>query len=276
MRTGQPSSTAMLVAASVARLGAPYGLPAAAVQLAERAVALGAHRRSAVAVLASHRLGRWVLAAIERAVIPGLAAHHCARKAWLWQRLQQGPIALRPIIWLGVGFDGLGLALRAQDSKARIVETDHPDTLQQRRALLGEQARDTRAIGLPDQLDALIALCAAEPCTLICEGVLMYLPPRPLLRALHLLAALPAPPRLIFSALDTQQPCGRGFRRPATAVHRWLDRHGEPFRWRACPTRVHRCLAAAGYAAHTGWDGDGFGEYIVEADIAARRARCRC
>lgn len=270
MKTGQPSSTAMLVAASVVRLGAPYGLPAAAVQLAERALTLGAKRRSALAVLASHRLGRWVLAGMERAVIPGLAAHHCARKAWLWRRLQQGQIVDHPIIWLGVGFDGLGLALRTQHSKARIIETDHPDTLQQRRALLGEQARCTRAIGLPDQLDALVALCAAEPCTIIGEGVLMYLSPRTLLRTLHTLATLPAPPRLIFSALDTLQPYGRGFRYPATAVRRWLDRHGEPFRWRACPERVHRCLGAAGYAAHTGWDGDGFGEYIVEAEMAAR------
>src|SRR6478735_82404 len=128
----------MLVAASVARRGRAHGLPEVAVALAERALALGAARGSAVAALARRWPGRLLLACVERIVLPGLAAHHCARKAWLWRRLQDGSTSGRQLLWLGVGFDGLGRAVVASGSGAHVIETDHPDTLHQRRALVAD------------------------------------------------------------------------------------------------------------------------------------------
>jgi O-methyltransferase involved in polyketide biosynthesis len=255
----------MLVAASVARRGRAHGLPEVAVALAERALALGAARGSTVAVLARHWLGRLLLGCLERLVLPGLAAHHCARKAWLWRLLQGGSASGRQLLWLGVGFDGLGRAFLANGSGARVIETDHPDTLRQRRALAAADGIEIQAMQLPDDLDALAARCTARPTTIICEGMLMYLSKRVVARALRKLAALPEPPRLVFTALDTLQPGGRGFQRRAPVVRRWLDRQGEPFHWRCSPTRVRRCLAAAGYVVTDLWDGDGFGEYAIEA-----------
>ncbi len=268
MTPGKPSATAMLVAASVARRGTEHGLPPLAVHLAERALALGARQGSLLAALAGNRLGRWVLDAVERAVLPGLAAHHCARKAWIWRRLQQGQFGKGQLVWLGVGFDGLGRALLARRSTARVVETDHPDTLRLRRMLAGEQGVEMHGIELPAQLGTLLEMCAATPTTLVCEGMPMYLPARGVLRTLHAIAALPAPPRLILSALDTTQPGGRGFRRPAATVQRWLDHHGEPFRWRLPPDRVCRSLASVGYAVDGRWDGNDFGEYVIDAGPA--------
>lgn len=273
MISGQPSTTAMLVASSLVRQGAAHGLPSLALHLAECALSLGAAHASPIGLLTRHWPGRWLLAAIERAVLPGLAAHHCKRKAWLWQRLQDRPWSDQTFVWLGVGFDGLGRALLAGDGGVRIIETDHPDTLAQRRALLGDQDVEMHAIQLPQQLDALLSLCARQPVTIICEGVLMYVQRRAALHALRALAALPTAPRLIFSALDTRQPGGPGFRRPAAAADRWLDRHGEPFRWRAPPRRVEQCLAAVGYVVAAWWDGDGFGEYIIEAVPASHACR---
>jgi O-methyltransferase involved in polyketide biosynthesis len=118
---------------------------------------------------------------------------------------------------------------------------------------------------LPGALDALAATCASRPTTIVCEGVLMYLPKSVVVRALRTLAALPEPPRLLFTVLDTLQPGGRGFRRRAPWVRRWLDRQGEPFRWRCSPSRVRRCLTAAGYMVAEHWDGEGYGEYGMEA-----------
>lgn len=267
MKAGTPSATALLVAASVVRRGAAHGLPPIAIGIAERALA--ASRGACIATLARHRPGRWLLAILERLVIPGLAAHHCARKAWLWSRLRRPEVAGGSLVWVGIGFDGLGRALRAQTPGAVVVETDHPSTLHQRRAVLGDDAGAMQALTLPDGIDALAALCAARPVTLVCEGLLMYLPARDVLQMLRRLAALPSPPRLVFSALDTVRAGGRGFRRPATPVRRWLDRHGEPFRWRAPPGRVRRCLDAAGYAVTACWDGGDFGEYAVEAEAVA-------
>lgn len=270
MTPGKPSATAMLVASSVARRGAEHRLPSLAVCLAEGALALGAQQGSLLASLAGHRFGRWVLDALEHMVLPGLAAHHCARKAWIWSRLQRRQARDGQLVWLGVGFDGLGRALLERGSNVRVVETDHPDTLRLRRILVGGQGVEMRAIELPAQLGALLEICAATPTTLICEGVLMYLPARDVVRTLHALAALPAPPRLIFSMLDTRQPGGRGFRQPTATVQRWLDRHGERFRWRLRPDRVGRCLASFGYAVNGRWNGNNFGEYMLDAGLAAR------
>ena len=268
MRPGEASATALLVAASVARRGRAHGLPAVAVELAERALAHGSASRSALALLGRHRLGRILLAGLERIALPGLASHHCARKAWLWQRLQRSAPG-RQLLWLGVGFDGLGRALSKAGKAARvIIETDHPETLRQRLALLGEGETEVRAMQLPDHLDELASLCSARPTTIVCEGVLMYLPPRVVLRALKRLAALPEPPELIFTALDTLERGGRGFRRNAPWVQRWLEGRGEPFRWRCGPGRVRECLLAVGYRVADCWDGAGFGEYMVVATPA--------
>jgi O-methyltransferase involved in polyketide biosynthesis len=265
VKSGQPSATAMLVAASVAMRGRAQGLPPIAVDFAERALALGASEGSFLARLARSWLGRALLVGLERIVLPGLAAHHCARKAWLWKRLQRVSTEGRQILWLGVGFDGLGRALLASRSAARVIETDHPDTLRQRRALVGDDAVEMAELQLPGQLQALASLCRVRPTTIVCEGMLMYLPKRVVVRALRLLAALPEPPQLIFTALDTLQPGGRGFRRRAPWVRRWLERRGEPFRWRCSPGRGRSLLAAAGYVVADEWDGEGFGEYAIEA-----------
>lgn len=264
MRPGLPSATALLVAASVARRGAPHGLPPVAQRFAVQALRLAAGRGSALGMLAGHHVGRMLLGALEALLLPGLADHHCARKAWLWGRLLRH-VRDRPVLWVGVGYDGLGRALVEHVAQARVIETDHPATLQQRRAIAADAAIDMQAIELPGQFPALVHRCAATPLTLVCEGVLMYLPPRPLLRALMRLAALPAPPRLMFSVLDAERSGGRGFGRERGRVRRWLEHHGEPFRWRASPDVVLRCLSAAGYTATGFWNGSGFGEYMVEA-----------
>jgi O-methyltransferase involved in polyketide biosynthesis len=151
-----------------------------------------------------------------------------------------------------------------------VIETDHPDTLRRRRDVLGDAGIEMQAVSLPEEIDALTRLLADRPATLVCEGVAMYLPARAMRRMLARLAALPSPPRLIFSALDTLGAGGAGFRRPATGVRRWLERHGEPFRWRARPALVHRHLAEAGYVVTAEWDGCGFGEYAIEAEPLRR------
>lgn len=269
MKAGTPSATAMLVAMSVVRRGAEHGLPPPALHIAARALALAARRGSVLAALARHRVGRRVLGLAERVVLPGLSAHHCARKAWLWRRLQHAPRGDAQLLWLGVGFDGLGRALLARDGDVRIIETDHPDTLRMRRSIVDERRVRMRAIELPAQLDAVLAICTSRPTVIVCEGMPMYLPPRAVVRILRALAALPSPPRLIFSALDTLRPGGRGFGRPAALVRYWLDRHREPFRWRLSPERACRHLASLGYVASARWDGEGFGEYLIDAEPAA-------
>ena len=267
MKSDTPSATALLVASSVVRAGAAHGLPPAAIRIAKTAL----DAEGSWLALARYRPGRWLMALVERAVLPGLAAHHCARKAWLWARLQRTSVVDAPVIWAGIGFDGLGRALVRHAPQAVVIETDHPDTLRRRRAHLGDEAGvRTHALTLPVDIDVLDALCAARPATVVCEGVLMYLPPRDVMRLLRRLAASTVPPRLIFSALEPADGCGAGFRRMPAVARRWLVRHGEPFRWRASPEQVRRCLARAGYTVTARWAGRALGEYMIEAEALPR------
>jgi O-methyltransferase involved in polyketide biosynthesis len=266
MKPGQASATALLVAASVARRGNAHGLPAAAIEIARRALSQGPGWWPLVSRLSRRRPGRVVLDAIEAAILPGLADHHCARKAWLWQRLREHSDAASRVVWLGSGFDGLGRALRSYRRDIHITETDHPDTLHLRRGVVESEAGvDVLAVQLPQDQAALAALCGDGPSTLVAEGVLMYLAPRTVLRLFRSLSALPTPPRLLFTALDAAQPGRRGFHRMSEAAQGWLIRRGEPFRWRASPRRLARVLADAGYAVQSQWHGGGFGEFAMDA-----------
>jgi hypothetical protein len=285
MIAGRPSATALLVALSVLRRGERHGLPHVSIALADAALRQAGGAWPWLARCAHSAIGSWVLDAIEGIALPGLATHHCRRKRWLLERLRTLPSDAR-LLWLGVGFDGLGLALCDERSSRRMVELDHPDSLRLRRYALdglasgdtfdaAKRARiDRSALTLPNESAHLIALCAqqkqhrdgiARPTTLVMEGVAMYLPPRDLVRLLRILAALPAPPRLVFTALEPTKASGRGFGTDRALTRRWLARRGEPFRWRCAASRLHTLLRRHGYAISASWDNDGYGEYAIDA-----------
>lgn len=262
MIDGRPSATALLVTLSVAREGARHGLPPESMSLADATLASAGSFWRALGWLARHAMGRALLRGIESATLPGLAAHHCRRKAWLWQHLLALPQGHRTI-WLGVGFDALGRALQTPRPDITRVETDYPDTLALRRRLIDDPHHTSEALRLPDDTERLLHLCRSAPATLIAEGLLMYLPPRPLLRLLKRLSELPSPPRLLFSALQPPTLDGRGFARAHPLGEHWLLRQGEPFRWRLLPERLTHLLQRAGYSIEVVWDGAGFGEYLI-------------
>ncbi|MBL8262245.1 MAG: class I SAM-dependent methyltransferase [Xanthomonadaceae bacterium] len=267
MIPGRPSATALIVALSVARRGAAAGLPDTSLRIATRALdAAGGHWRW-LGRLARHRFGRALLDLVERIALPGLAAHHCARKRWLLDRLRATAPA-GELLWPAVGFDGTGASLSETDPRWRVREYDHPDTLRLRAGIVGTHARLSRApIELPDGIAYLRehGLDDRHAATLVAEGVAMYLPPRPLLRALRTLARWPAPPRLLLTALAPIAAQGRGFSADSGLVRRWLSAHGEPFLWRCPPPRLERLLQRHGYAIAARWEGDGYGEYAIDA-----------
>lgn len=275
MIAGRPSATALLVALSVWRAGARHGLPECAIGLAGEALLRAGGVWPWLRACARWAPGRWLLTAMEALLLPGLAAHHCRRKRWLWQALQATAQA-RHLIWLGVGFDGLARALRARDPSLRVTELDHPDSLALRLQLPAVQADPglpVRPLAMPEQAGALVRLCADAPAVLIVEGLLMYLPPRPLLRLLRALAQSPLPPELWISALAPVQPGGRGFARAHGLTRRWLRARGEPFRWRLAPERLQALLRRHGFLTEALWTGEGYGEYALSAAPAMQPDR---
>lgn len=270
MKRGHASATALLVALSVWRHGARFGLPAGAVAAAGSALEAAGGGWRLLRRLAASGFGSRLLDAMESLLLPGLAAHHCRRKRWLWQRLaaDAADAAERRWIWLGVGFDALGRALAVSSPQAEVLETDHKDSLALRAlsmpAASGRCVR-TRPLRLPGQAAELLRLCASAPAVLVAEGLLMYLPPRPLLRLLRRLAALPRPPQLWISALASMTPGGAGFARADALSQRWLARQQEPFRWRLDMPRMQSLLRRHGYLCVETWHGDGYGEYLIRA-----------
>lgn len=272
MIRGRPSATALLVALSVVREGHRYALPPIAMRLAQEALNRAGRWWRLALAWANNGLGRRVLAVLEALCLPGLAAHHCRRKRWLLQRLQAEG-SPRTWLWLGVGYDGSALALQSRLPGIRVLELDHPDSLALRRGLpvFREHrcpAHATVAIELPGQFEHLVALCAKAPCTLVAEGLAMYLPPRELLRGLRRLAVLPHPPRVLFSALQPTHANGHGFARARGLSDLWLARQGEPFIWRLQMARLVGLLQKHGYRVDAHWNGDGFGEYVLDANPA--------
>jgi O-methyltransferase involved in polyketide biosynthesis len=275
MIAGRPSATALLVALSVWRAGARHGLPECAIRIAGEALLRAGGVWPWLRACARCAPGRWLLTAVEAVLLPGLAAHHCRRKRWLWEALQANAQACH-LIWLGVGFDGLARALRARDPSLRVTELDHPDTLALRQSLPALQAEPDvplQPLQLPGEAAALVRLCAGAPSIVIAEGLLMYLPPRSLLRLLRALARLPAPPALWISALAPAHEAGRGFAQPHALTRRWLRARGEPFRWRLAPERLQALLRRHGFLTEALWTGDGYGEYLLCAAPAMRADR---
>jgi O-methyltransferase involved in polyketide biosynthesis len=265
MIAGRPSATALLVALSVLRCGGRYGLPGISLRVADDALRLAGGYWGWLRRLARTRPGRRMLDTIETLALPGLANHHCARKRWLFERMRTFAPDLHPI-WVGVGFDALGLALLERAHAPSIMELDHPDSLRLREIIAPSSSRIVRhALSLPEDGERLLAICRERPSVLIVEGVAMYLPPRPLLRLLRRLAALPTPPRLLFSALAPISVDGRGFAAERGSTRRWLARQGEPFRWRCGAQRMLVLLQRLGYEANAVWEDGGFGEYAIDA-----------
>lgn len=273
MIAGRPSATALMVALSIVRRGRAFALPDASLRIAARALDAAGGGWRLLAGLARHRVGSALLDAIERLALPDLATHHCRRKQWLLQRLR----TLAPgtwLLWPAVGFDGTGLALRFGIHDLRLQEFDHPDTLRLRERIVGDTPGVARsALHLPDDGGALLDLCAAStaPCLIVVEGLTMYLPARPLLRLLRALAALPSPPRLLFTALAPTHAEGAGFAAENGFVRRWLARQREPFLWRCPQARLHALLRRLCYRIDAAWDGAGYGEYAIDAVPGAMR-----
>ncbi len=314
MIAGRPSATALLVALSVWRLGAAHDLPDASIRTAGEALTGARGIWPWLRRCAATRVGGWLLVRLESLLLPGLAAHHCRRKQWLWQALSTRSDCQR-WIWLGVGFGGLGRALRGQrfatdrvepglaeadpfgahliepgqletdlidrapikpaPIKPDLIELDHPDSLALRRRLPLIQSAPgipMRPLNLPGDAASLQRLCSERPAIVVAEGLLMYLPPRPLLRLLRALARLPNPPELWLSALSPEHPQGLGFAQRRGLTRAWLSAHGEPFRWRIEPERLRALLRRHGYVTEQLWDGAGYGEFMLCARAVSGRA----
>ena len=261
MNSEQASTTAKVIAASTILLGSD---PRTAAQVAPGAVALCQQ------LLSGHRVDRWLAGSaahpvtralwrgVERLTLPGIVAHYWHRKRWI-ERHCRAAIAqgFERVVILGAGFDTLGIRLAAGLPGIKVIEIDHPATQHaKRRALAGALAGD-RAAAERMRFIALDLAAAPLPATLfddaratllICEGVLMYLPPADVARLFDVLRQGSGERmRMLFSFMTAWPDGGTGFRPHSYLIERWLAWRREPFTWALAPEQMQAFLAGHGF-----------------------------
>lgn len=271
MKDGRPSNTALVVAGGLQL--AAYA-DAGVQPLAADAVARGATLlRAAYPRLARLLQQRWcrrICLALERATLPGIAAHFAHRKQLLREHAQQAIGAgCTQMVVLGAGLDTLCAELLARHPQLRCIEIDHPATQAQKRAAMGEGGAGIHFIGADlaqRPLCSVLAACPAfrpdQPALFVAEGLLMYVPPDAVARLFAQMAAMSAASWVAFTWLETDAQGRPNFRRPSRLIDAWLRLRGEPFLSGMPAAALPAFLDANGWAMQQ-LDECNIGEYIA-------------
>lgn len=194
------------------------------------------------------RIGRGLLWALQRRVLPGLFLHFALRKRAIDAMTREAVSAgARRAVVLGAGFDALSLRLARQGVQA--VEVDHPGT----QRLKMEAVRELGLLHEPEFVAADLgrglpeAVLADGPTVYIAEGLLMYLDPAQVGGLLTALGGAAPGSVLILTFLNPRPDGKLGFPRSGRIVSAWLRSRGEPFRWGASFAEVREMLSRAGF-----------------------------
>jgi len=203
---------------------------------------------------------RSVVAALERAVVPGIMLHYLLRKRWIEDRvracLAEG---VDQIVILGAGFDTLALRLHREFPHVRFIEVDHPATQQiKRRALesrfmpasnisyiaadLTQESWERTLLSRSDYRDQAHTL-------VIAEGVLMYLQPNDLDAIFRFLREhTDQRSRFLFTFMEPTDDGKISFHNATRLLDSWLRWRGEPFTWGMRREALSSYLHEAGFS----------------------------
>jgi methyltransferase (TIGR00027 family) len=261
MKTGQPSHTAVRIAAN--RMAAAREPRLAPLLLHADEPYSGWFVREFSPVF--HFLWSWgpsrrfFYRTYERST-PGAALYLLLRKRWVEEQVRgalAGRPSLRQVAILGAGLDPLGLWLAADYPDLRIFELDHPETQQFKAEALRKHHALPAALRLQpvdlslQSLDALLPRLEgydpSTPSLWLAEGLLMYLDAREVDRVLAALARGTAPgSTALLTFVDAERLSD-----PESTVSRMrgaVEAMGEPLR-----SSVHRG-ELRGFLARHGWE----------------------
>jgi len=247
MRTHRPSATAHVIACSTVFLSHEpryaHLVPALTVETSTGFMRAWSPVSWRLMGLMKQHWFRAVVAALERAMVPGIMLHYLLRKRWIEDRvracLAEG---VNQIVILGAGFDTLALRLHREFPHVRFFEMDHPATQQVKR-----KASESR-----DMLGANIHFIAADltqesweralwsqsdfldqaDTLVIAEAVLMYLQPNDLDAIFKFLREhTDQHSRFLFTFMEPTDDGKISFRNATRLLDAWLRWRGEPFTW---------------------------------------------
>jgi len=261
MREGKPSSTAILIANTIAFLSFDPQLG----QLIPPGMAemngWFIERTRTVRWLGGVVDRRWFRALIftaERWHVPGLMLHALLRKLYLEaltrQCLLQG---VQQVVVLGAGFDTLALRLHRDFSQVVFIEVDHPQTQHvKRQSLTGRGLPRANLQLLPvdftcQTLAQSLLACplydAKRDALFIAEGVLMYLEPGDIDGLFAFVREHSGRGSKFAFTFMSRWGKRIGFAKNSPLADFWLRTRGEPLRWGATPEEIPAFLAERGF-----------------------------
>ena len=256
MRANAPSSTAYLIAASIAcsarEPDLAFLVPAHAAALSHWVLADGMPHGRALLWALERRWFRTAVRRLERALLPGIQAHFLVRKRAIEEATRQAlNEGVRQVVVLGAGFDSLCRQLHTEYNTCLFFEMDHPQTQQvkqgvlERRVLLRPNLRflpiDFTVTDAATELRACPRFHPGMPTLFIMEGLLMYLSPDEVAQTFRALGVLAGPgSQTIFTFLEPQSDGSVNFPHASRLVSWWLKRRDERFRWGDFPAGSSR------------------------------------
>jgi len=261
MREGKPSSTAILIANTIAFLSfdpqlgqlMPPGMAEMNGYFIERTRTV--HWLGGVV---DRRWFRALIFAVERLHVPGLMLHALLRKLYLEaltrQCLQQG---MRQVVVLGAGFDTLALRLHRDFRHVAFIEVDHPQTQHVKRqslAIRGLPHANLQLLPvdfvrqtLAQSLLACPLYDAGQDALFIAEGVLMYLEPGDIDGLFAFVRAHSGRGSKFAFTFMSRWGKRIGFAKGSPLADFWLRTRGEPLRWGTNPEELPAFLAKRGF-----------------------------
>jgi methyltransferase (TIGR00027 family) len=247
MKDSSPSSTALLIAGSVAWMFKNsefrHLVPPASAEVNASFVKNHSRRARLLLRALESRWLRWVAVVIERLTIPGIQLHYIVRKRFVEEvvrvSLNEG---FSQIIIVGAGFDTLAYRLASIFPAARFIEVDHPATQRYKRHTLEMQHRvpanveflavDLTQESIRERLSASALYRRDTDTVFVAEGVLMYLTTDEVTTIFRSMAdGGNSKRRVVFTFMELDLNGRAAFRNASRAVDLYLRFRGEPFRW---------------------------------------------
>jgi methyltransferase (TIGR00027 family) len=241
----QPSSTALLIAASVLFLHHDpkhSGLVSkTSSDLCRYVLEMDSFKTRLFSKIVQQAWFRPIAKLTERITIPGIVLHYGLRKKCIARLVRSALInGTTQVVVIGAGFDPLCFELQQDFPTARFWEIDHPATQRHKlRALpkIGDErlhfvALDLNASGLGREILIQSSFDPTQRTFWIGEGLLMYLPLDIVSSLMRTLGSLSAPgSHFAFTFMEKKSDDRIRFNSQTKLVDWWLQRRGEPFLW---------------------------------------------
>ncbi len=202
---------------------------------------------------------RWLIALLERFMLPGLQLHFALRKLYIEETVRQAfDAGTSQLVVIGGGFDTLAVRLSREFHDKNFIEIDQPATQETKREVLRRSGYESNVHFIPanlavETLDEVLVKSTnfhRNTKTLyLAEGLLMYLTAAQVADVFAGLKRCGAKGDLfLWTFMQSLEDNRIAFRNSNRYVDAWLQKHREPFKWSIEQGQVTDFLYAQGFS----------------------------